>query len=724
MKQLGAVIWALLTTIEVRLMLLGVTLALCSLSFQNWPYPPQREQLNKFAFPQVDPFFRPLSMRTTAANVWSHYDWRDVQSEVQKTGPEQALEVLMNRAAFSFLPRSAEYRGEQEAGQPEHLYEVLPDLQRLSLIDTVVTAEDWRDIGRLQKLWWLEVGGVEFPEGETVAGVQVASEALSAIPQLRHLNITGNSWIRPAGLQQLESLALEASRLEEVLAENKLAQLPKLKVLYLWLGEDFRPTSSQIALLQRLEGAGIERVELWTGRVGQRGWLRKRVDELRGQVPGLDIRSGEAGFGLGAMMSALMLYMSVLGSGLFLASLLILPQNGFIPGFDRLRIAVPVCNAMFTALVGAAFAIFLELRWWPLAALAVLWAGASYSLATCRMRYPNLNWLIHIVWFTVVLVAIGMVSASGGLFMQSILGDVPAFNITVPVLSVLCTVFAIASGKELHVIAAERPGLHQYQSASIVKGFDSSIRIKTSEQWQVGASSAAMLASQAGADFSDKLRFVNRLMTKRLLRGAGVGIMFGISAFVMNLVIASRDSNMPDLFSSWQRIATLLKFLVSLVAGTWGIPIMGGWMQRSRRLAADFLFPAGRQEYWQNLRRAVLRDFRWPLLLSMVAVSGFAAVDDATAAISWAQRVPHLVFVLGHWLLYSGATVLCITFRRTEGAVVAVFITVMMLTIVATVDGEPLQIAAIWYLCAALAATGYGLWLILPKVMQDMEVRE
>lgn len=730
MRQLGAVIWALLTTVEVRMALAGIAFSFMLLPFQDWPEWPTSRYINQLSRPDVRPFFRPWSQINTAAGIWPHYDWQDIQSEIRKYGPEQALEISQSTAAFPFLPRSTAFRGKPEPGQPEHLYEVLPELNRLSLYGTVVTVKDWQDIGKLQNLWWLEVGDVSFPEGDTAVDSAAASEAISALPKLRHLNVTGNSWLRLGSLPQLESLALDASRLETLLANVDLAQLPRLKHIYLRLSEDFVPTASQSELLQKLSAGGIERVELWTGRAGQRGWLMRQVDELRRRVPGLDIRSGEAGFGIAAMFGAFLLLMTVLQLGMTFVYLLILPQHGILPGFDRLSISLPICHVAFSAITGAAFGIVVEIRWWPAALLCTLFAGLGYCLAACTLRFPKVSFIFRAIPAVIAASLYAIGSATNRIMTQSLLGDIPLFNISILFLSAASTTLAIAYGRRLHVIASESP-----QSISplwVRNGYASSTRASNEQQF-VGTRAASLEATASvSADFADRLRSVNRLMTSGIARKNGMGILLAMSLMAFNFLIFFKSPFGPGLSKS-----TILSFslILPIFLGLWMLMMyVSAWMLRTRRMASDFLFPGTRQDFWMQMRTAVLRDLRWPFLLSLALMFGFTSLDTSANAVVWYQRLIHCVFLIGHFFACCAEILLlCVlsnSLRRLQSSIKGVIAgftigcvtAALLLLMSATILASPLNEPVIWYCCAAAAIAGPVLWLALPKLMRNMEL--
>ncbi|MFM8478353.1 MAG: hypothetical protein ACKOEO_21420, partial [Planctomycetaceae bacterium] len=331
------------------------------------------------------PLVEALYERAKGALVWRHFDWREVQSAAVNSGTEQAL-WFGGTEGFLFLPRNAAEQSQGAPGQPENLHEIVPELGRISIDESQLGVEDWRDLSHLRQLRLFEGFQLLPPWGSASEGARVAAEALSALPSLKQLNLLRTGWIRLGSMPVLEILILDVTDLESVLPQDDLAaKLPRLRTLILRLPPKFQLTQEQAAVLQQISQLPqLRRVELITGLPDQRGFLTSQIETFRSYLPGLTVCRGEAGFRISEVLVlpfiAGVLLFSQFAFSTWLWSLGCVPQTGTLPGFHKITRILFSTFAILMVFNSVWVAWLLELRWYGpvcVSMLAVSFAGVQ-----------------------------------------------------------------------------------------------------------------------------------------------------------------------------------------------------------------------------------------------------------------------------------------------------------------------------------------------------------
>jgi hypothetical protein len=560
-------------------------------------------------FPDVSPFHEAAS----GEQVWPHWTWREVKQAAADSGSEPALWFSGPREPFSFLPRSRSEFRTVEPGQPENLHEMIPELARIEIHESQLTIEDWQDVGQLSRLRLFEGCRLAPPPGDPAVGARVAADALAALPQLKQLNLLGTTWIRLAAMPQLETLILDAPDLERVLPLSDLsAQLPQLKKVILRLPPGYslysQPpqlgTHPDVQVLRRLqELPQLRKVELITGRFGERTFLTNSLSAFRSNLPGLTFGRGEAGFEIGEELAMIIIGSGLLFSQVAFASLLNSmhgsPQASVLPGFRQTIGVISAGLAVLVVLTGFWSASLLDLPWcFPvgLNLITVSYTGAIQRIVRLFSGSPQtvliISWMLPPIAFCQAVVY-PQVS------IPMLFGDLVEFNIGLLVVAAAMFGLVLTTGKEQYAWFSE-------QGATVLPGFlGNETRTQAMDRASVRLQGTSVPSPRLlRGNFSDRLRAVR----------------FGLSPQQLRLMLCSM---LPFLiFMLTQRASINLSMLIGPLAGLLIIPIgmrIQSWSQRGRRMSSEFLLPIGREDFWRHFRGAVFRDFM-PLFFLLLTV--------------------------------------------------------------------------------------------------------
>jgi hypothetical protein len=665
--------------------------------------------------PLVEPFYE----RAKGALVWRHFDWREVQSAAVNSGTEQALWYGWTEA-FVFLPRNAAEQSQVEPGQPENLHEIVPELGRISIDESQLGVEDWRDLSHLRQLRLFEGFRLLPPWGSASEGARVAAEALSALPALKQLNLLRTGWIRLGSMPVLEILILDVTDLESVLPQDDLAaKLPRLRTLILRLPPKFQLTQEQAGVLQQISQLPqLRRVELITGLPDQRGFLTSQIETFRSYLPGLTVCRGEAGF----RFSEIMVLPSIAGVLLFsqvafsswLWSLGCVPQTGAIPGFTT---AIRQIYAMFVVLMllsGFLSAWLLELRWYgPVCAclLAVSLVGVQQLI---MQRFPGsrgqsvVTRLLPMIPFLVI---IGFLVFPLTVVIPLIFGDFAACNIVMLLFSVGAFFTTLVTWKKTYACLLE-----QGDSATAFAGISGSEnRQRATERWTAELQGTTVPSSRLlKGSFSDRLRAGSMGVTVKQIKW----MLFALLCFLAMQLIMTRQ------FIPGALAGPLAAFLMLPIAMR-----TQSWNQRTQRLASEFLLPVGREDFWRHVRSAVFRDF----------AIGFLAVLAASIAInlyrdSFSKHLTgtllQLVLQIGQLACVYSLAVLTFVTRKSQRRLFTLQVPMGLTMIVFYLDGltemavpgatafQPLLLP----LVVLPALAGVVLLVKLPGILNKMEL--
>lgn len=710
MRQMRVVLGGMLSMWGTRFSLLCVLMSFVVVRLPDWPLIEFRGTLDPLLFPEVRPLNSDSDLRL--GFVSPYQKWGEIRGEATDPRTGQGILISGSGRAFAFLPRHSESQMELEPGQPENFHELVPQLERLGLYGCSLTAEDWRDVAQLEKLWFLEIGDIVPVGADESAEAAAAADALAGLPDLRQLNLTGNTWIRLGGLSQLESLSLDAVRLEDVFRGDVGVEFPRLRSVCLRLSEGFAFTEGQLAVLRRLEAGGLARVDLWTGRAGQRSWLRGKVDELRGLLPGVDIRSGEAGFGMFVIPGVMLFVVPLIHLTGNLLMVLLVPQNGFVPGFATAHAWGLIFFLGMAAVCGWGISIQLEIRWWAPVLLSVLLMGSFLGFRACVIRSRLGRMVLPVLWIGAVLVATGLAMREPGLFLQAMMGDVRNFNVSLICAAMLSLPASVIACRRLFVYASEQPGL--LRAGWVGAGFGMSARDTVLEQTLATDSLNLKPVSVSRGDLAEQLRAGNRLSAKGLWRGLGLILpmfLFPSLTIFLNPHTAISGARIVSLLASFVSVA----FLVH--GGFRGL----AWSQRGQRLGVELLFPMGREQFWCEVRRAVMRDLSWVWAASGVCLV-LVSVMEGWMALAPARFVMQLLFLTGHVLMCCSCFVVGLVLRPVWRAqwytLVFAIEAVMWLTLV----GVLMDTVVFQCLSGLTAVAGVVVWVTLPRFLRRREV--
>jgi hypothetical protein len=124
-----------------------------------------------------------------------------------------------------------------------------------------------------------------------------ATAALSSLPRLHTLILSGELSADPGQMPQLQTLAIELGDVERVLSAGAAERFPKLHTVLLRLPETPVVTEGQLAALRSL--TQLQALRLWTGEETTRRVLTEYVDDFRGYFPQLSVQRCEWGIPFG-----------------------------------------------------------------------------------------------------------------------------------------------------------------------------------------------------------------------------------------------------------------------------------------------------------------------------------------------------------------------------------------------------------------------------------------
>ena len=664
--------------------------------------------------PLVEPFYE----RAKGALVWRHFDWREVQSAAVNSGTEQALWYGWTEA-FVFLPRNAAEQSQVEPGQPENLHEIVPELGRISIDESQLGVEDWRDLSHLRQLRLFEGFRLLPPWGSASEGARVAAEALSALPALKQLNLLRTGWIRLGSMPVLEILILDVTDLESVLPQDDLAaKLPRLRTLILRLPPKFQLTQEQAGVLQQISQLPqLRRVELITGLPDQRGFLTSQIATFQSYLPGLTVCRGEAGFRISEVLVlpliAGVLLFSQFAFSTWLWSLGCVPQAGTLPGFHKITGILFSAFAILMVFNSVWVAWLLELRWYGpvcVSLLAVSFAGVQrlvMQLFPGSREGSLVARLVQTLPFLVILLFTSLPQAVVPLF----LGDFATVNLGMLLLA--------AGGFVSVLMALRRPYawlLEGGNSAVVTAGLSGGeSRQRAVERWTAELQGTTVPSARLlKGSFSDRLRAGSMSVTAKQMKW----MLFALLCFLATQLIMTRQ------FIPGALAGPLPAFLM--------LPIVmrtQSWDQRTQRLASEFLLPVGREDFWRHVRSAVFRDF----------AIGFLAVLAASIAInlyrdSFSKHLTgtllQLVLQIGQLACVYSLAVLTFVTRKSQRRLFTLQVPMGLTMIVFYLDGltemavpgatafQPLLLP----LVVLPALAGVVLLVKLPGILNKMEL--
>ena len=595
-------------------------------------YRPGETESGESSFSEQFPEVRPFYERASGAQVWGHFDWREVKAAAVESGSEQGL-WLARDDGFPFLPRGASAHRQAEPDQPRNLHEIVPALGQLTLDRCQLGIEDWRDLSQLRQLRLFECFRVLPPPGKLSDGVEAVAESLSAFPALRQLNLLGSGWIRLGSMPVLETLILDSADLPRVIVGDDLAlQFPQLQTLVLRLRPGEGVPEGGMGILRKLQQhPKLRRVELTTGVSGQHRFMNSQITVLQDQLPGLTVRRGEAGFKFGNVFVMIVVIFGLLASQVpvsaALWALAAIPQAGTLPHFVRTIRGIAVGFAVLMLFNGFLSAWLMEIRWYfpvCLNLLAVSLSGILQQLARSSLWKKQ----VVVIFCSCIGFSPQLIVFLPGIFVPLIVGDVAWFN------AGLLLVSAVTFFVALSAMNWQRASLSELSEPGAgLTGAEA--RMRALERAYVDMKGTTIPSPRRlRGSFSERLRAGTSGITRKQLTSMWIMV----PAFSV-MFMAGKSMTLPAVLG----LTGYLFFLPILMR-------MQSWHQRRQRLSVDFLLPAGRDDFWRHFQVAVF----WDLAIAIPMI--FAAwVGQEMWQGTFSQHAAGLLLQL---LLHAGAATL------------------------------------------------------------------
>jgi hypothetical protein len=156
------------------------------------------------------------------------------------------------------------------------------------------TTADWSLLSKLSDLEVVEffnVKGTAEESGEL--HLRSSATALSKLPRLQTLLLSGDSFPGVGRMPELRTLGLESGQVESFLAGDVSGRFPRLETLLIRIPSDGEVSVGVYARLREI--SQIRTVHLWSGDAGSAGRLTIYVDEFRRQLPGLSVQRRDWG---------------------------------------------------------------------------------------------------------------------------------------------------------------------------------------------------------------------------------------------------------------------------------------------------------------------------------------------------------------------------------------------------------------------------------------------
>jgi hypothetical protein len=517
---------------------------------------------------------------------------------------------------------------ESESGAGADIRSLLGDVRKMRFVNCGFTVGDWEIFSQLSDLEVVEFHGVKRTSEETSEEyVQSSAAALSRLPRLQTLLLTGESFAGVGRMPELRTLVLELRQVESFLAGDVAARFPRLETILIRI-----PTEGEVSagVYARLRGVSqLREVHLWSGDAGSTGLLTRHLDNFRRQLPGLSVQRRDWGLSFEDKCLWVLLQLSLAAAAYFmLCGVLETASQGMnvvIPGVCRAHQQVLVMMYLLVAGAGVLLAWCLGVRAW----LPVLAPILGMSLPTTLLdalpgrllRQPMLLSGSLMLGFSVTLLIPAALYFDNLYLCAAMNGDDTVLNLVL-----LC----LTAGTVLQSLPALRR-----MPKHLAEWGQTSLLVVVSGGTS-GPGLPAVNSSLLQSDLADRLRsgtampVLKSLLFFPVMAGSQFLFFYGTS----DLAIKSLKSSLY-----W------LGFLpVMLIAQKHSI-----WQMHRSRLWSDFVLPCSRTEFWLALRAAVFRDLRWfylaAILLPVAVVPFIHSGVEIRSARSVLQFV--LVWVVG-----------------------------------------------------------------------------
>jgi hypothetical protein len=599
----------------------------------------------------------------------------------------------------------------------------LPALERLWLHGPWLTAEAWQSIGEHPTLELLSLRSVMCIPGDGGRFARQCRDALARLPRLRSLELhrlssreedSDHGFLLPT-LPALETCQLGSANLEAnlcTLADGS----PALRTLAVATGGDTPLTPAMVASLRRMPHLRavyvVARNERNMIEIDEPS-TRRQVADLAVALPRIRVRPGCCASNLDDQVfwAALAWPLSVsclfwFGAGTLLAT----PLGWMLPTRLAAHLFWPITVSIVACVAFVVLCLQLGVNWLPAVALA------ASAVAFGSLGIPNGFWVIlamtngiRIVvsqyrierWLIdgEPLLATGLLTAATAVIAMRLrrLAENPRIlaeqGREVP--------FALAT----HASHTQPREQQRWQWPSIIRGLSEGGVIDR----QIAKQPPASISTAAG--FATMLRRPQSRLHVLVVAVLAVAI----PQAILGSGIRDREEPSPPAILHMLAMIPATMFFLALLAGGWG--------QRRKAAAVDFLRPVSRQAYWQGLRRATARDLVVP---ATVVAYGLVVFVSCEARGQWLPWIPAILGFIGFVALAQAVLMAAATSRRLFTVLVvavcvcAAYFTMFALTPVAIVIDDvhgklvwrrldPMMIAAA-VLVAGLVIRAAVLW--------------
>ncbi|MEI7701161.1 MAG: hypothetical protein WCK86_15285 [Planctomycetia bacterium] len=532
-------------------------------------------------------------------SYWSYatrqslFDFRDPESirlEAQQLGPDGALEFC---SAENVLQRLASASVDVGASEPD-LQRVLGGVRRLQFSKGTFSKEDWQVFAHLQDLEVLELHGVGRTAGDTSEqSMAAAAAALSSLPRLHTLILSGELSVDPGQMPQLQTLAIELGDVERVLRAGAAERFPKLHTVLLRLPETPVVTEGQLAALRSLPQ--LQALRLWTGEETTRRVLTEYIDEFRAYFPQLSVQRCEWGM---PFVRSILLYVLMTLTTMLLAVMTFvltgrfsLSTNAVVPGLLKTHLQLLGGLYLLAAAAGVAVAFSLYLRLWMPVLWCLLSVAVSQLISARVFRSGQISpWtgpIVGMLWLVQTRLSQNPMAFAS----SAIHGDYWLLNLITATVCAGLIVLSFRESRQLHRFVAKN-GLMETNGN---KSLNSPIR-----------------STLLTGDLADRLRSVSGMSFRNVACFLAYFLLiYLISAHFLMNPTASGYFSMIQLSFFCFILPTMCFFLVTAT-----------WRQRISRLTSDFLLPVSRLNFWRAMSQGVFRDLRFVYLAIIVLMPG------------------------------------------------------------------------------------------------------
>jgi hypothetical protein len=425
-------------------------------------------------------------------------------------------------------------------------------------------------------------------------------------------------------MPSLETLILEAADLRRVISGDDLAvQFPQLQTLVLRLRPGESLSEAEMGILQRLQQLPkLRQLELITGVAGQRGFLNSQITALQDQLPGLSVCHGETGFAFTEGMVVIGIVYGMLASQFVVSavlwSLATIPQAGTLPHFLQTIRGITVGFASLMLLSGFLSAWLMEIRWYFLVCMNLLAVSMPGIMHQLTKSFSSWQRLLVAIPGMILGLAPQLFFFLPGTCCPFILGDIAWFNVGLLLVSAV-TFFVMLSMQTKPIARLTdygEPGTVSMNTETQMRAIE---RACVKMQGTIAPSTRLLRGS-----FSDRLRVGISGMTIKQLSG-----MWTLLPCLCMAYVASQRLLLPLVFGG---SIMLIYFPTVMRLVSWG--------RRRQRLPADFLLPAGRDDFWRHFQNAVFWDFAIAIPLTFAGWVATKFFRD-----SFSQHAPGLLLL-------------------------------------------------------------------------------